>query len=110
MDPVAFLAAALATWRLSHFLHGEDGPWRLVARLRQAFDAGQHGVLACFFCVSVWPGLLAALLAAADWRQLLLIWPALSAAAVLVERAAFPATFIDAPEFSEDEEISNVLR
>ena len=43
-------------------------------------------------------------------RQLLIAWPALSAAAVLIERAAFPGTFLDVPEFTEDEEIAHVLR
>jgi hypothetical protein len=110
MDLVAFCVAGLATWRLAHFLHGEDGPWRGVARLRQALGARRFGVFECFFCVSVWAALPAALMVGAGWRQILLLWAALSAAAVLIERVAFPATFIDAPEFSEDKEAPDVLR
>jgi len=33
MVPVAFCVANLATWRLAHFLHTEDGPWHTTARL-----------------------------------------------------------------------------
>ncbi|MEO8926075.1 MAG: hypothetical protein ABI306_02830 [Caulobacteraceae bacterium] len=102
MNPVALLVAAFAVWRLAHLLHAEDGPWSAFARLRAAFEARGSGLFACFFCVSAWPALPAALLVGGDWRQTLLLWPALSAAAILIERAAFPATFVDVPEFFED--------
>lgn len=110
MDPAEFCVASLATWRLAHLLHAEDGPWRCVARLRQALNARQFGVLECFFCASVWTALPTALLVSTRRRQFLIAWPALSAAAVLIERATFPGTFLDVPEFSEDEEIAHVLR
>ena len=103
MDAVKLCVASLATWRVAHLLHAEDGPWQAVARLRHALDARQFGVLECFFCVSVWTALPAALLTGARGRQLLLTWPALSATAVLLERAAFPATFVDVPDYAEDE-------
>jgi hypothetical protein len=103
MDVTMLAVAALANWRLAHALVAEDGPWRSLARLRAA--AGP--AMACFFCVSVWPALPLALLAAGGGQRALLLWPALSAAAILIERASFPATFMD---FAEDEETSNVLR
>jgi hypothetical protein len=110
MDLVAFCVAALATWRLAHFFYAEDGPWRAALRLRQMLGARQIDVFACFLCVSVWSALPAALLAGTGWRQIVLLWPALSAVAILVERVAFPDTFIDMPEFSEEQETSDVLR
>jgi hypothetical protein len=110
MDPAEFCVASLATWRLAHLLHAEDGPWQCVARLRRGLNARQVGVLECFLCASVWTALPAALLVSTGRRQFLFAWPALSAAAVLIERAAFPGAFLDVPEFSEDEEISHVLR
>jgi hypothetical protein len=97
MDFTVFAVAALANWRLAHALAAEDGPWRSLARLRAA--AGPP--MACFFCISVWPALPLALLAGGGWRVLLVEWPALSAAAILIERAAFPETFV---MFAEDEE------
>jgi len=110
MDPAEFCVATLATWRLAHLLHAEDGPWRAVARLRQARAVRQFGVLDCFLCVSVWTALPAALLISTRRRQFLVLWPALSAAAIFLERAAFPATFVDMPEYSEDKETAHVLR
>jgi hypothetical protein len=110
MDLVPFCIAALATWRLAHFLHSEDGPWNVMTRLRDALAGRRIGILACFLCISVWPALSAALLLGPGWREFLLLWPALSAAAVLVERVAFPATFVDVLEYSEDTESINVLR
>lgn len=110
MDLVALSVAALATWRVAHFLHAEDGPWGVAIWLRQALAAQGIGLMACFFCVTVWPALPAAVLIGTGWHQILLLWPALSAAAILVERAAFPATFIEMPVFTEEQESLDVLR
>jgi hypothetical protein len=117
MDSAQFCVAALASWRLAHLLHAEDGPGRCIARLRGALTARQLDVLECFLCTSVWTALPVAALAGRHRRELLIAWPALSAAAVLIERAAFPAAFADVPAFSEDvpeffedEEAADVLR
>ena len=110
MDPAEFCVATLATWRLAHLLHAEEGPWHAAARLRQALAARRAGVLDCFLCTSVWTALPAALLISTRRRQFLALWPALSAAAILLERAAFPDPFADTPEYSEDEETAHVLR
>jgi uncharacterized membrane protein len=110
VDAVAIGVAALAVWRLAHFLYAEEGPWDIAVRLRRAFPAQLSGLLRCFFCLSVWPALPAALLVATGWREFVLLWPALSAAAVLLERLAFPDTFVGAPEFMEEKETQDVLR
>jgi len=108
MDAFTFLVAALAVWRLAHLLHSEDGPWRLIARLRAAAAMARIGLFDCFLCVSVWPALPTAFLLGGDglrnWRFELLGWPALSALAILIERAAFPDTFVDPPPFFEESE------
>jgi hypothetical protein len=110
MKPLEFILAGLATWRLAHLLYAEHGPWNLIARLRATPFARRIGVFECFLCVSVWPALPAAALIAGDWRGLVLSWPALSAIAILVERAAFASTFADIPPFFEDQENDHVLR
>jgi hypothetical protein len=38
-----FVVGALATWRVSHLLHAEDGPWNAVVRLRAAAGGGFLG-------------------------------------------------------------------
>jgi len=35
---IRFVLAVLATWRVSHLLVSEDGPWNLLARLRQRLN------------------------------------------------------------------------
>lgn len=116
MSYFLFLVGSLGVWRLTHLLAAEDGPWDLVVRLRRAAGHGVWGrLLDCFYCLSLW---VAAPFAAAlgdGTRSRLLLWPALSAAAILIERwlpdphhrpAAPPA----AASYFEDEEVPDVLR
>jgi len=95
---------SIALWRATHLLQAEDGPWDLVARLRRRAGTGFWGsLLDCFYCLSLW---LAAPLA--GWlgdsaAERLLLWPALSGAACLLERATAaarpsPVTYYEDPE------------
>ena len=78
----------LCVWRLSHLLVVEDGPWRLIARLRQAVAGGfWSDLFACFYCLSLWIALPLALLLGETVLERLLLWPALSGGAILLERA-----------------------
>ena len=78
---------ALAVWRVTHLLVYEDGPWDVVARLRRVAGSGGFGrLLDCFYCLSFWVAAPAALLISADWTERGLAWPALSGAAILLER------------------------
>jgi hypothetical protein len=77
----------LAVWRITHLLAYEDGPWDLVLRLRKAAGTGFLGqMMDCFNCLSMWVSLPFTLVIAGDWREGLLLWPALSGAAILIER------------------------
>jgi hypothetical protein len=82
-----FIVGSLGVWRITHLLASEDGPAQAVVRLRRLAGAGFFGqLLDCFLCLSVW---VAAPFAAAlgnTWRERILLWPALSAAAILLER------------------------
>ncbi len=98
----ALAVAALGTWRVAHALHAEDGPWNILAHVRGSLRERRCAVLDCFMCASVWVALPAAALTASGARRVLMFWPALSAAAILLERAAFPETFVDVPNFSEE--------
>jgi hypothetical protein len=87
----ALVLGVLGVWRITHLLQAEDGPWDLVVRLRALAGAGMLGrLMDCFYCLSLWIALPFALLlgrfGAAPIEQLLL-WPALSAGAILLERA-----------------------
>ncbi len=97
---------ALATWRITHLLSLEDGPWDLVVKLRRLAGTGFWGkLLDCFYCLSLWVAAPFAWLTGGDWKERLLLWPAISAAAILMERATLRSPF-----FQEDTEEEHVLR
>jgi len=96
----------LGVWRITHLLQAEDGPWDLVVRLRQKTgDTFWGGLLDCFYCLSLWIALPFALGLGAGWKERLLLWPALSAAAILLERMTMPAV----ASYGEDKEENHAV-
>src|SRR5262245_8529939 len=83
----------LAVWRLTHLLNAEDGPWDTMVRFRLWLGTGFWGsLLDCFYCLSLWLALPFALAIGAGWWERLLLWPALSGGAILLQRLTEPAT------------------
>jgi hypothetical protein len=101
------LIAALSVWRLTHLLQAEDGPWDVSVRIRRAAGYGFFGhLLDCFYCLSLWIALPIAWIVHRDAIDLALSWPALSGAAILLERATARSDQTVAPppaEFTKDE-------
>lgn len=92
LDAVTLLATVLATWRVTHLIVAEDGPWNLVTRVRQWAGAGALGQLMdCFYCASLWVAAPFALWLHDDWGVRLVGWLALSGGAVVLERCQPPA-------------------
>lgn len=91
---IAELAAgAAAVWRVTHLLHAEDGPWDLLARVRRVAGDGVWGkMLDCFYCLSIWIALPFAAALGATSMERLVLWPAFSGAAILLERATAHST------------------
>jgi hypothetical protein len=86
------LLAVLATWRVTHLLALEDGPWDAVTRLRARLGAGMLGrLMDCFYCLSVWVAAPFAFFVARRPVEVLAVWLAVSGAACLLERATAPA-------------------
>ena len=84
-----FVVAALATWRLTHLVVLEDGPFDVIARVRGAL--GRAGrVLDCFYCTSIWIAAPLALFVTTRPVAWLCVWPALSGLACIVHRASEP--------------------
>ena len=87
------VAGVLAVWRITHLLALEDGPFDTVLRLRRALGDGTLGhLMDCFYCLSLWVGLavavgIDALGATHSAGATLLMWPALSGGALLLQRA-----------------------
>ena len=82
-----FVLAVLATWRITHLLASEDGPWDLVVRLRARLGRSFAGSLMdCFYCLSVWVAAPMAFFVSRNPMELVVTWLALSGAACLLER------------------------
>jgi len=103
-----------AVWRITHLLSAEQGPWHLADWLRQRAATGFWGdLLGCFYCCSLWIALPFALILGGGWGERLLLWPALSAGAIVLERLTNrdsgppPAVYV---EGAEREEKQDVLR
>lgn len=94
-----FILGVLCVWRITHLLAAEDGPGRIFVRVRRLAGSGFWGeLLDCFYCLSFWVAAPFAWLLGNGWKERLLLWPALSGAAILLERLTAPA----APAFAED--------
>jgi hypothetical protein len=79
----------LAVWRITHLLNAEDGPWELVVRLRRLAGSGfWAALLDCFYCLSLWIAAPFAYWIGRGWMERLVLWPALSAGAIILERLA----------------------
>jgi hypothetical protein len=99
--------AALCVWRITHLFQAEDGPWDLVLRLRRVVGEGFFGqLLDCFYCLSLWIAAPFAWGLGGSWRERLLLWPSLSATAVLLERLTGPRAAAPPPAlYVEDKEV-----
>ena len=82
-----FIVAALATWRITHLIVREDGPWKIIVRIRRRAGAGFWGELMdCFYCSSVWVAAIFSFTLRPNWEQWILYLFALSGSACLLER------------------------
>ncbi|HEV2722833.1 MAG TPA: DUF1360 domain-containing protein [Thermoanaerobaculia bacterium] len=96
----------LSVWRITHLLYGEDGPGDVFVRLRRAAGQSLFGqLLDCFYCLSVWIAVPFALWLGGSWQERLLLVPALSAGAIVVERL----TTRNAAAYVEDSEVNDVV-
>lgn len=98
-----FGVAALGVWRLTHLLALEDGPARLIARLRAAAGGGfWAALLGCFNCLTLWVAVPFALLLDAGVAERAVAWLGLSGAACLLQRAVGRES--EAPMYYEGDE------
>ena len=98
MDAVPLIVGTLAVWRITHLLAEEKGPGDAILRLRTAVDGSfWGGLMDCFSCLSIWIAIPFAIALADTRLTQLLLWPALSGGAILLERATStpPATYTE---------------
>lgn len=92
MQILFFVILSLSTWRLTHMLCHERGPFAVLEKIR-AYPLFSN-VLACYWCASFWVGLLHALLYAhvAETEGLVLLFPtalAFSTIAIAINGLSF---------------------
>ena len=104
-----FILGNLFVWRITHLLHAEDGPWDVVVRLRRFAGHGAVGqALDCFYCLSIWVSVPLAIFLGKKLGERILLWPALSAGAILIERVTdhrYPESSGPLIDESEDENV-----
>jgi hypothetical protein len=77
----------LAVWRITHFFNAEDGPFSVVVRLRRLMGTSILGeILDCFYCLSVWVAIPFAFWLGSGWKEIAILWLALSGGAIILER------------------------
>jgi hypothetical protein len=110
MDIYWFFLGVLAVWRLTHLLQAEDGPADIVVKLRQKVGAGFWAkLLDCFQCLSLWVALPFAGWMGGSLGERGLLWLALSAGAIIVERWIPQTGPPQTPIYFEDKEEEDVL-
>jgi hypothetical protein len=110
MEFYSLILGILGVWRITHLLQAEDGPSDVVARLRRAVGGGFWGTLLdCFYCLSLWIAAPFAAVLGSTLGGKLLLWPALSGAAILLERITAPAPS-PAATYWKEEDLDVLLR
>jgi len=105
------VVGALCVWRVTHLFNAEDGPGRVLVRLRRRVGDGWAGqLLDCFYCLSLWVAAPAAWLIGSGWKERLLLWLALSGAACLLERLTRERDPFAGLAYEEKQEDAHVLR
>lgn len=104
------ILGVLSVWRVTHLLVAEDGPWNILARLRQRVSEGFFATLiGCFYCLSVWVSAPFAWMIGSGKRERLLLWLALSGGAILLHRATEREETVPPTLFYEDPEVEDGL-
>ena len=84
------LVLGLATWRISHMLVWEDGPFKIFIRMQSWMERNDFliDLFSCVWCLSVWVGAILVLSAIIDKTvTIYLMLPfALSSITILLER------------------------
>jgi hypothetical protein len=105
-----FLLGTLGAWRITHLLNSEDGPWDIVVKLRRQAGLGFWGqLLDCFYCLSVWSAAPFAVFLGKKTGERLLLWTALSAGAILLEKILDRWQIDSQTYYDEDKEEDNAM-
>jgi hypothetical protein len=84
---VKYFILVIVVWRLTHLISAEDGPFDLIIKLRKLFGNSFFGKLMdCFYCLSVWIGLLVGWYAGNNAEEIIILCLYYSGASILLEK------------------------
>lgn len=107
----SLVLGVLVVWRVTHLFTAEDGPANIFVGLRQTAGSGFWGsLLDCFYCLSLLVAGPVAYILGGGWKERLLLWPALSGGAIILERVTARAELKSTLVYGEDQEKEYVLR
>jgi hypothetical protein len=82
-----YLIMVIVVWRLTHLICAEDGPFDLIIKLRKLLGNSFFGKLMdCFYCLSIWIGLLCALYEGENVWEIIILTLYYSGASLLLEK------------------------
>jgi hypothetical protein len=86
-----FVLASLAVWRISFLLVREDGPGKVLMRLRKRVEKCFLGeLLKCVKCTGVWVSLPFAIYVGGDFWQIVVVWLAIAGVTALIDEVTKP--------------------
>lgn len=86
-DLEKYLIVVIVVWRLTHLISSEDGPFDLIIKIRKFAGNSFFGKLMdCFYCLSIWIGLLCACYVANSWQEIIAMTLFYSGASILLEK------------------------
>jgi hypothetical protein len=88
MNPIEkYFILVIAVWRLTHLIGAEDGPFDLIIKLRKLLGTSFFGKLMdCFYCLSIWIGLLAAWYVGNNVEEIIILCLYYSGSSILLEK------------------------
>lgn len=82
-----YIIVVIVVWRITHLINSEDGPFDLIIKIRKFVGNSFFGKLMdCFYCLSIWIGLLCACYVSKSWQEIILLTFFYSGAAILLEK------------------------
>jgi hypothetical protein len=87
MNPLQFIILTLSTWRITHLIQAEDGPWDVIFKIRKWVGNGFVGSLMdCFYCLSIWTAIPFAMVAGSTITEYIVYTMAMSGGAILIQK------------------------
>jgi hypothetical protein len=82
-----YFVITIIVWRITHLISSEDGPFDIIIRFRKLLGESFWGKLMdCFYCLSIWIGLLCACVEANGIREGIILTLYYSGSAILLEK------------------------